>query len=37
MKEEEEKICPKCGSKCNYIEFTYNTVYIFYLKCSYQT
>lgn len=32
----EEKICPKCGSKCNYIDFTSEIIYIFCLKCKYQ-
>ena len=32
----EEKICPKCNSKCNCIDFTPEIIYIYCLKCNYQ-
>ena len=34
---QEKRICPKCGSKCNCIDFTPNITYIFCFKCNYQT
>ena len=35
--DKDKKICPKCSSECNTTKFTHNVVYIFCLKCKYQT
>jgi len=42
MNKDKKRVCPKCGSECNVIELTLETLYVFCLDvfrigCSYQT
>lgn len=34
--EDRKKVCPKCGSKCNIIDFTPEILYIFCIECPFQ-